>query len=276
MLTWLTLLQISYAQVAAEEQNPASDEGSSDSSSDSGADSAVSDAESDTEATGPQPAEGEAQEDDGEQSPSIGGGAAPNPDQRARDLYEEGREKYRLAKYDEAAKAFAESYELSGRSALLLNLAAAHERAGNTSDAIDTLKQYRVYVKDEAERERLGVRIYNLEEKLRAEELADTERLEEMKEEVYGPPPKERNWLVPGVAGGGALAFGTLAALSHSWGLQAQDEGDADRYATMRTVNNVSLGLAGVGVGLAVVSVAIGDNMALIPTGHGVALWTRF
>lgn len=64
-------------------------------------------------------------------------------DERARDLFEQGREAYRNGNYRVALDRFAESFELSGREPLLYNIALAAEHLGDYDRAIAALEEYR-------------------------------------------------------------------------------------------------------------------------------------
>jgi tetratricopeptide (TPR) repeat protein len=63
-------------------------------------------------------------------------------DRKARALYKAGDAHYAAGRYKEAVEAFQRAYELSKRSALLYNLANAHERLGNPGQAAQYLRQY--------------------------------------------------------------------------------------------------------------------------------------
>lgn len=97
-------------------------------------------------------------------------------DKRARVLYNNGTILYEEGSYKEAVKAFQEAYRLSNRHALLYNIAAAQERMGDISGAINSLQTYRIYA-ETTEQESLRRRIDNLRERKR--------KLDNQK-----PPPK--------------------------------------------------------------------------------------
>lgn len=69
----------------------------------------------------------------------------PNSDDaslmQAKKLYEEGAELYDRGEYGAAASAFKESYELSCETALLWNIARAHEQLGDVEGAIATYER---------------------------------------------------------------------------------------------------------------------------------------
>src|SRR5690606_34026814 len=69
----------------------------------------------------------------------VSSGAA---DARALQFYEQGDEAYAAGRYQEAADAFAQAYQLSPRPLLLYNLANAYERLERYTDAIQMLRAY--------------------------------------------------------------------------------------------------------------------------------------
>jgi tetratricopeptide (TPR) repeat protein len=91
-----------------------------------------------------------------------GGSSEQDKEAQAKVMYNNGVTLYEEGSYEAAIVAFRKAYELSGRHALLYNIANAQERLGRTQDAIDTLNTYRAYaMPDEAE---------SLERRLRAME----------------------------------------------------------------------------------------------------------
>src|SRR5690349_15501901 len=60
----------------------------------------------------------------------------------ARRLYVEGNEHYEAGRYTLAAERFVKAYELSGKPALLFNLANTYERAGDYEKAAHYLRMY--------------------------------------------------------------------------------------------------------------------------------------
>jgi len=63
---------------------------------------------------------------------------AREPDTVAR----EAQRRFRLGDYDLAAELFVGTHELSGRPALILNAASAHEKAGNVDRAVALFERY--------------------------------------------------------------------------------------------------------------------------------------
>jgi tetratricopeptide (TPR) repeat protein len=90
--------------------------------------------------------------------------AQSDPDNEARRLFLEGDELYAQGRYEEAIERFEHSYALSGRPALLFNLANAYERLGQYASAADALRRY-LERADNADRATLEARLERLEER---------------------------------------------------------------------------------------------------------------
>lgn len=103
---------------------------------------------------GSQASEGDAGEEAGGAGDGGGAGEAgapqergptsidPEADQRARQHFLVGRSYFEQARFEEAAREFAEAYELSGYPALLINLGMAQERALAYDEAIEAYARY--------------------------------------------------------------------------------------------------------------------------------------
>ncbi|MCB9763760.1 MAG: hypothetical protein H6739_28585 [Alphaproteobacteria bacterium] len=202
-------------------------------------------------------------------------------EQRAKELFYNGRDLYNEGLYQEAILAFEESYRLSGRHELLLNIASAQERLGQVQEAVDTLNRYRAYAPAD-EREALERRIRNLERRL-AEEAEN-----QPPEPVAQPAPAQPDpvpvpvkspvtrqaprWGL--VAGGAATAIGFGATAAATWGLSRTwiAEGDQETYEAVRPFNNASLALVGVGGGVAVLGLVLRKEVPL-DASASVVLW---
>lgn len=103
---------------------------------------------------------------DGSAAASVADVAAD--DARAKELYLRGDRRYAEGDYEAAVVAFAEAYRLSGRPALLFNLANAFERLGRYEQALDHLERYAAHAPAH-QQERVAKRIASL--KARAERL---------------------------------------------------------------------------------------------------------
>ena len=107
-------------------------------------------------------------------SPVLAQEPTPNSqDKQAKTLYKNGSRLYDEGRYKEAIQAFQEAYKLSGRHALLYNIAAAQERMGELDQALETLYQYRIYA-PEKEQDTLAKRTANLQ--IRIEEQNQKEQ----------------------------------------------------------------------------------------------------
>lgn len=95
---------------------------------------------------------------------------------RAEELFNNGRQLFKEGSYEAAILAFQESYDLSKLPEILYNIGNSYEKLGDFANARKYLDQYRAYA-PEKERELLGRRIQNLDQRLREqEEKARVER----------------------------------------------------------------------------------------------------
>ena len=96
-------------------------------------------------------------------------------EQRARDLFENGKRLYDEGLYDDAVAAWEAAYDLSPDKHLLLyNIANACERLGRYQEALDNLNRYRALAPAE-ERETLERRMRNIERRLKEQQAAASE-----------------------------------------------------------------------------------------------------
>jgi tetratricopeptide (TPR) repeat protein len=156
--------------------------------------------------------------------------------ERAKELYLNGKELYNQGRYEQAITAWTEAYDLDPAPLLLLNLSNAYERSGDFEKALEALQAYRPYAKPE-EGEVTDDRIRAFEDrvrKLREErELAEQERIarekaleeerrkaEELRrQQELAAQEKRGSPVVPVVvtaAGLGMLGFGTVQGLAAS------------------------------------------------------------
>jgi hypothetical protein len=89
---------------------------------------------------------------------------AQSDDERARTHFEAGRSYYEQAQYDDAVREFQESFDLSGRPELLLNVSQAQERALNYDAAIAAAQRYLTLVPNADNRKTVEERIASLRE----------------------------------------------------------------------------------------------------------------
>lgn len=114
---------------------------------------------------------------------------------RAEELFLNGRQLFKEGSYEAAILAFQESYELSKLPEILYNIGNSYEKLGDFANARKYLDQYRAFA-PEKERELLGRRIQNLDQRLREQEdkaRAERERQEQEAKQAdpgpVAPPP---------------------------------------------------------------------------------------
>jgi tetratricopeptide (TPR) repeat protein len=208
------------------------------------------------------------------QSPAPEPTAEPTPADldEAAALFDKGVRLYDEALYDQAITAFQRSYDLSGEHALLYNIANAQERLGDLEGTVETLNTYRIYA-GEDEQDILDRRVRTLETRLLEEKKKEAERAEaaaaaaaamvaaNRPAEPTMPRMETRSntakWALLGAGAGTAAIFGTLSGITFAEGQRHRDAGDKGSYDSTRTLNNVSLAMTAVGVGLAGVGLAL-------------------
>lgn len=158
---------------------------------------------------------------------------AADGDERARELFIKGDRAYAEGDYEGALAAFEEAYALSGRHALLYNMANAHERLGEYEKALDKLRKFLPHA-SKSQQSLLEKRMRSLEMRL-DEQRAAAEKQPEPS--AVPPPPVEQPKQAPpdsgvtvngepappllgyGLVGLGALGVG----LGAYFGMQALD-----------------------------------------------------
>jgi tetratricopeptide (TPR) repeat protein len=201
-------------------------------------------------------------------------------DERARELFQNGRALYDEGQYEAAIEAWTVAYELSPKPLLLFNLTSAHERLGHLEIALETLNKYRVYAAAD-ERNTLESRIRNLEKRIKdaAENAPPPTDPDPIPDPVPEPEPSDGGDVL-GLAvigiGGAGLITGTIFALSASNARSQLGDECAETDALtlcrpaaddlMRKDKSSSLGadvgfiVGAVGVGLGTVLVLGGDK----------------
>jgi tetratricopeptide (TPR) repeat protein len=97
-------------------------------------------------------------------------------DERARQLYQTGRDAYNAGDFAKAYDAFKESFTLSHQPALLYNVASALQGLKRPHDAAEALRSYLRLKPDDPERPQIDERIRTLEEEQRLIDLENRER----------------------------------------------------------------------------------------------------
>ena len=90
---------------------------------------------------------------------------SPEDEERARELFENGRLLFKEGHYEEAILAWQASWDTTQHPLLLYNIASALERLERWEEARDTLNRYRAYAPAD-EREALETRIFALERRI--------------------------------------------------------------------------------------------------------------
>ncbi|HEY2735866.1 MAG TPA: hypothetical protein VGI70_17835, partial [Polyangiales bacterium] len=94
--------------------------------------------------------------------------AATESDQRARSLFERGRQAYGDGRYRDAWAYFHDSYELSGRPELLYNIGQTADRLGQDADALRAFRMYLQKLPQAPNRHDVENRIHALEDRVSA------------------------------------------------------------------------------------------------------------
>jgi hypothetical protein len=143
-------------------------------------------------------------------------------------------------------------------------VANAQERDGALQAALDTLNEYRIYVDAEDEKATLDRRMRAIERRLDEERAAAAAAAASTATPAPSPVPvapttrpNTAKWVVFGLGAAVATGAGTMAAVTYSSGRGFADVGDQTAYENARTLNNVSLPIAGVGAGLAVIGIVL-------------------
>ena len=215
-----------------------------------------------------------------------------DPEQRAKELYQNGAILYEEGRYEDAVVAWNEAYHLSQRPALLYNIANAQERLGLWQEALDTLNRYRAYA-GAGQRDSLDRRITNLERRL--QEGGTTETPTDTGTETVAPmlgqaptgkPTRSTSSsrvLPLALLGGGAvfMTAGTAFGLSAAGARRAASEScttvdagtwcleEADTALSRDRRNSV---IADVGFLLGTAGLASGGVMLMLDMGSGTRL----
>lgn len=155
-------------------------------------------------------------------------------DKRARELFIKADKMYGEGDYEGSLEAFSEAYELSGRAALLYNMANAHERLGEYDKALARLRTYLPHA-PKHQQAMLEKRMQSLQlraDEQRAKEEEAKAKAEEQKEEKaaegddgsQAPIDTEAGKSKPPYLGYALIGAGALGlGLGTYFGLQARD-----------------------------------------------------
>jgi len=210
--------------------------------------------------------------------------AGEGEDVRARELFQNGAILYDEGRYEEAVLAFEEAYRLSGRPALLFNIANALERLGRWQEALDVLSRYRAYATAE-ERETLDRRIVNLERRIAEAAASPSPPPPPPTPVVLEPrvvdtaPPSEPTLFRPApivLASAGLLSVGVGAALgagSLAAGETASSGCASDAAGHLLCGSSAAASLAEESGSALAADVLVGVGVASLGAGVALALW---
>lgn len=210
----------------------------------------------------------------------------PDPDTRARELYENGAILYEEGRYEEAIVAWQQAYDLSERHALLYNIANAQERAGQYQAALDTLAQYRALA-PASERDVLDRRLKSIERRMEEAGQVATTTTTTPAESGSGVGIQA---LPLGLIGVGAAALGTgtvFAVRSRSAGAQLEEmcvsglcPSEADPLLQTNTrsalIADVAWGVGAVAAAGGVVVWVLDDRVRVQPAPGGLLVGGNF
>lgn len=125
---------------------------------------------------------------------------APSTDDKAQERYQAGLEAFEAERFEEAAAAFEEAFELAGDPTLLYNVSIAYEKSGKLDKALEVLDQYSQLAPDserddiDRQRKALALRIEKSEQEAEQAPAAAPERTEPAQEptKTRGKPERDR------------------------------------------------------------------------------------
>ena len=185
-------------------------------------------------------------------------------DQRAREIFQEGREAVQAGNLRVAAARFERAFELSGRPVLLLNVASAFEALGDREGALAALQQYLLLEPESEQWSAVALRIQRLGGVVPRRGLAV--RVRRNAAESHGDatddgPDRLLTWIAAGLAGtalviGGVLFVDAAAryqSLQASCGAIGCPDEEVDGVATRVTAAWALTGVAVASAALATV-----------------------
>ena len=218
--------------------------------------------------------------------PAPGASTATEATEKAKLLFQNGAALYHEGLYEAALRAFEEAMELSGNKKLLVNIASTRERLGDLQGCHEALLEYRIYA-DPSEMGALISRIRALERRIALREQEEAEAAEAAEAAAPAPAPmpvppqpavtrrpNPAKWVLFGAGSAVAAGFGATAGVTYAAGRRLASTGQQDGYGSARTINNVSIPLAGVGAGVALIGLALPakKTVTVAPAPGGVTL----
>jgi hypothetical protein len=197
--------------------------------------------------------------------------AQVSDDERARMHFEAGRSYYDQARYEDAEREFMESYRLSQRIELLVNVATCRERAGDLAGSVEMLERYLSERSDAPDRRTIEGRIEQL--RARAQGGGAEEPPPEPAVPGAEPVPSQGGgadptpWIVLGIGGAVAVAGAILLGVAASEASRVTGATDGSRWEDLEGVASSAqamwaAGWATLGVGLAAAAAGIGWGIA--------------
>ncbi len=152
---------------------------------------------------------------------------------QARALFEAGRTAYDSGRFEQALRYFQESYELSGRAALLFNIGSAADRLQDNERALESYRAYLAAMPNADNRELTESRIRFLEARIGPRPPPDPEVRVETPDQPVTPPSGGGDvtsewwfWTLIGVLAAGAIAGAAVAIVLTTSGPEAFIPGD--------------------------------------------------
>lgn len=183
--------------------------------------------------------------------------ADPN-EQRALELFEQGRKAYKEGRYDDAVTLLKQSYELKQEPVLQYNLARAYESLGRLDEAVTAFQRYLDETQEIPDRVEIAAKVQNLKARIEADQKAKAPPPPPTPKPTPTPAPDEGAkvnpvpWVLAGVGGLGLIAGGVVGALASSKNdevatASSQVEGQSlrDSAESLALGSNLALGIGG-------------------------------
>ena len=233
-----------------------------------------------------------AQESEGEGA-SVRSDAAPDEERsaRARAAFAQGRDAYTAGRFEVALVFFEEAYSLEPHAELLFNLANAHDRLGQLTEALRRYREYRAAIPEAENIEFVSRRIQLIEERMDATAEASVTRSSEPSPEPSASDPDLGPAIavlsiagVVGLAGvgtgiGSFVVRDDIAADCVDSVCPGSRRDDADTMQSLAIATDVLIGasLIGIAIGVVLLLTADGGDEAAAACGPaGCAAVIRF
>ena len=173
----------------------------------------------------PAGARAQASEGASDEAPGDPGLSADRRDEEARNLFHAGEVAFGDGRFESALDYFQRAYELSGRGAMLYNIASAADRLRRDRDALEAFERYLREVPEAGNRAQVEARIAVLREAIARAESAEASAHVAPEPTTETVPPEEPASSSPAVGAWVLLAAGAAIAVGGgvSLGLAAAD-----------------------------------------------------